>query len=114
VTPPSLAAALNSPTTTIHDDVNLLSAIFEQWQANFATQGNPVGTNAEITAALTGANDLKLDLIPRDHPAINAAEELCDRWGTPFRFHQISGTEMQVISAGPDRRFATEDDAVAP
>ncbi|MGH8017609.1 MAG: hypothetical protein ACREIA_04860 [Opitutaceae bacterium] len=109
-----LAAALNSPQTAIHDDLRALEAVFEQWQTNFAGQGNPVGTNAEITAALTGDNRLALDLIPSDHPAINAQGELCDRWGTPFRFHQLSGETMEIISAGPDRDFATPDDVPAP
>jgi hypothetical protein len=111
---PTLADALNSPSSTIQNDVRLLQDIFLQWQTNFAAKGNPVGTNAEITAALTGKNDLRLDLIPRRHPAINARGEICDRWGTPFRFHQLSGTQMQIISAGPDRDFATEDDVAMP
>lgn len=71
-----------------------------------------MGENAEITRALTGANRLEFALIPPKHPSINSAGELCDRWGTPFRFHQISGEEMEIRSAGPDRRFASEDDAL--
>ena len=110
----TLADALNSPATTILDDVRLLQDLFLQWQTNFAAKGNPVGTNAEITTALTGKNSLQLDLIPRDHPAINERGQLCDRWGTPFRFHQLSGTNMQIISAGPDRDFATDDDVAVP
>lgn len=107
-------AELNAPSGSIQTDVHLLQDVFVQWQTNFAGIGNPVGTNAEITAALTGANRLQLELIPRHHPAINARGELCDRWGTPFRFHQLSGTQMQIISAGPDRDFATADDVTAP
>lgn len=111
---PSPVDALNAASGTIQNDARLLQEVFVQWQTNFSGKGNPVGTNAEITAALTGKNSLQLDLIPRDHPAINVRGELCDRWGTPFRFHQLSGTNMQIISAGPDRDFATADDVAVP
>jgi len=78
------------------------------------TQGtNPVGDNAEITAVLTGKNRLGYAFIRPDHPAISPQGELCDRWGTPYFFHQISGTVMQVRSAGPDRQHWTADDFVA-
>ena len=104
---------LNAAEGTVERDIQILDAAFEQWQTNFPAVGNPVGTNSEITAALTGANPLGLDLIPAGHPAINAAGELCDRWGTPFRFHQLSGSVMEISSAGPDRKFATVDDVVS-
>ncbi len=107
-----LAAALNSPATDIAADLRLLDDVFATFRTNFPHDGNPVGTNAEITAALTGANPLHLALIPRDHPAINARGELCDRWGTPFFFHQLSGTQMEIRSAGPDRKLRTPDDTV--
>ena len=67
---------------------------------------------AAITAALTGKNPLNFQFIRRDHPAINARGELCDRWGTPFFFHALSGTRMELRSAGPDRQMYTDDDLV--
>jgi hypothetical protein len=36
---------------------------------------------------------------------------MCDRWGTPYFFHQVSKTEMEIRSAGPDRRMWTGDDS---
>ena len=107
-----IAARLNAADSNIQRDLEILSQVFEAWRTNFPREGNPVGENAEITRALTGANRLEFALIPPKHPSINSAGELCDRWGTPFRFHQISGEEMEIRSAGPDRRFATGDDAV--
>ena len=107
-----IAAPLNAPGSTVARDLDILSQIFEAWQSNFPREGNPVGENAEITAALMGANGLEVALIPKGHRAVNERGELCDRWGTPFRFHQLSGTRMEIRSAGPDRKFATEDDAV--
>jgi hypothetical protein len=104
-----LAAELNAPNSSIRHDLEVVNNLFVNFQTNFHA-GNPVGENAEITAALTGANPLHFAFIPKAHPAINAAGELCDRWGTPFRFHQLSGTQMEIRSAGPDRKFGTADD----
>jgi len=69
------------------------------------------GHHVEITAALAGNNPVRFAFIPPGHRAINARGELVDRWGTPFRFHQLSGTQMEIRSAGPDRKFGTTDDA---
>ena len=82
----------------------------ENFRTNFPHDGNPVGSNAEITAVLTGKNKLRYAAIPPGHPAINAAGELCDRWGTPFFFHAESGTRMGIRSAGPDKKMWTDDD----
>jgi len=74
---------------------------------------NPVGTNPEITAALNGANPSQAVLVKSDDGLrINARGELVDSWGTPFFFHQLSGTEMEIHSAGPDRVLWTADDLV--
>ena len=107
-----IAAPLNAPTSTIARDLQIVADIFDAWRSNFPHDGNPVGENADITAALMGKNRLELALIPAGHRALNERGELCDRWGTPFRFHQLSGTQMEIRSAGPDRKFATGDDSV--
>ncbi|MBL9212627.1 MAG: hypothetical protein JNL92_19355, partial [Opitutaceae bacterium] len=106
-----IAAPLNAPDSTIARDLDIVRQLFEAWLSNFPREGNPIGENAEITAALMGENRLGLALIPRGHRALNDRGELCDRWGTPLRFHQLSGTQMEVRSAGPDRKFGTDDDA---
>src|ERR1039458_5925729 len=82
-----------------------------QYQSMFGE--NPVGTNPEITKALNGDNPkqarfIKLELGLR----INGRGELVDYWGTPFFFHQLSGTEMEIHSAGPDKVMWTADDLV--
>jgi hypothetical protein len=41
---------------------------------------------------------------------VNEAGELTDRWGTAYFFHQLSSREMEIRSAGPDRKMWTEDD----
>lgn len=109
--PSHLADLLNAPGSDIASDLRVLNDIFVQYRS--ATHGdNPVGENDEITAALTGRNKLGFAFIPKGNPAINARGELCDRWGTPFFFHQLSGTQMEIRSAGPDRKLWTGDDAV--
>lgn len=105
-----IANELNAPGGSIRQDLEILNAVFVAWQTNFPHDGNPVGENDEITAALAGDNRLHFAFIAPTHPAINAQGQLCDRWGTPFRFHQVSGTDMELRSAGPDRRFGTADD----
>ena len=72
--------------------------------------GNPVGTNQEIVAALLGDNlkQVRMDLPPGSR--LNGDRELCDPWGTPYFFHQQSAKEMEVRSAGPDRKMWTSDD----
>jgi hypothetical protein len=105
-----IAADLNSPSGSPRRDLEILNEVFGAWQTNFPHKGNPVGENDEITAALAGGNPLHFAFISPRHPAINALGELCDRWGTPFRFHALSGTQMEIRSAGPDRKFGTNDD----
>ncbi len=107
-----IVAPLNRPDSTIARDLETITHVLDAWRSNFPHEGNPVGENADITAALTGANRLGLVLIPKWHPAINPQGELSDRWGVPFRFHQLSGSRMELRSAGPDRKFATADDAI--
>ncbi|MEK7949873.1 hypothetical protein [Luteolibacter soli] len=77
-----------------------------------ALNGNPVGTNAEITAALLGDNAKQLKLDIPAGSTINAAGELCDPWGTAWFFHQLSAKKMELRSAGPDRKIYTDDDFV--
>ena len=106
-----LVEGLNSPQGDVHSDLRMLNALFIAYRG--ATHaGNPVGENNEITAVLRGKNRLGYEFIPRDCTAVNARGELCDRWGTPFFFHQLSGERMEIRSAGPDHRLWTEDDQV--
>ena len=75
--------------------------------------GNPVGTNPEITKALDGDNPKQVRFLrPESGQRIDERGELVDPWGTPYFFHQISGKEMEIRSAGPDRMLWTADDLV--
>jgi hypothetical protein len=71
---------------------------------------NPVGTNAEIVAAMLGDNAKQTRVGTPENQQINDKGELVDRWGTPYFFHQVSKTHMEIRSAGPDRVMWTSDD----
>jgi hypothetical protein len=88
-----------------------MRSVIRQYGAVFG--GNPVGNNAEITKALQGENPKHVNFLKSDDGnRVNAAGELVDVWGTPYFFHQLSGTQMEIHSAGPDRRMWTADDLV--
>jgi hypothetical protein len=74
--------------------------------------GDPVGTNPEITSALQGQNPKGINFLKADGNRVNDQGELVDAWGTPYFFHQLSATEMEIRSAGPDRIMYTADDLV--
>lgn len=96
------------PPETVLENVR---SAFRNYAARFG--GNPVGTNPEITAALNGGNSGQVQFVNTDDGLrVNEDGELIDSWGTPYFFHQLSGTEMEIHSAGPDRRMWTADDLV--
>lgn len=70
---------------------------------------NPVGSNAEITRVLLGKNSRGVRYLPAA-AHINEKGELTDRWDQPISFHQISGTVMEIRSAGPDHIMWNSDD----
>lgn len=107
----TLADDLNSPRTDVHSDLRLVNEIFVAYRGAVRDE-DPVGENVEITAALKGRNKLGFAFIPPDCPALNAKGELCDRWGHPYFFHQLSGVKMEIRSAGPDGVMWTADDEV--
>jgi len=71
---------------------------------------NPVGTNPEIAAALQGKNPKQINFLADSGLRLNGKGEIIDGYGTPFFFHQISGNEMEIRSAGPDKIMWTADD----
>ena len=73
---------------------------------------NPIGSNAEITKALTGDNLKQVKIPVPPGSSVNGEGEMCDRWGRPYFFHQLSGKQMEIHSAGPDGTMGTGDDLV--
>ena len=102
------ASSLNDPATTPADDLSTLSLMVSDYGKIFG--GNPVGENDEIAAALMGANPKRLAFLPQQGAFLDSSGRLIDRWGTPYFFHALSGSKMEIVSAGPDRRHHTADD----
>lgn len=105
-----LAHQLHAPGATAEQDLEIL-----HWLVAFYRQGNDGvnpggGLNVEIVAAMRGKNESRLAVLPADLPAFNDAGELTDRWNTPYYFHPISRTVLEIRSAGPDGRLWSDDD----
>lgn len=75
--------------------------------------GNPVGNNQEIASQLGGKNPRHINFVTAEAGmSVNGNGELVDPWGTPYFFHQISGSDTEIHSAGPDKIMWTADDIV--
>jgi hypothetical protein len=111
-TPPPATISAMSPEDLqkVRDAIDNIEFAFRDFST--AMRGNPVGNNAEITAALLGDNEKQLKLEIPGGSTLNDKGELCDPWGTPWFFHQLSATQTEVRSAGPDRKMYSEDDFV--
>lgn len=98
----------NLPASTVLENMR---AAVRLYQAQF--RENPVGDNAEISRALTGENPKQAVFAqPEDGLKLNSLGQMIDNWGTPIFFHSLSRSEMEIRSAGPDRRMWTSDDLV--
>lgn len=110
---PYILGSADAPPTNIEPQIvleNMRRAIIN-YGSTFS--GNPVGSNPEIAAALNGENPKQIKFIdPENGLRINGKGELVDSWGTPFFFHQLSATDTEVRSAGPDKIMWTADDLV--
>lgn len=74
---------------------------------------NPIGNNAEITKSLLGGNPRGVQFSDAQMK-LDKDGQLIDRWSHPYFFHQLSRTDMEVRSAGPDGILWTTDDEVSP
>ena len=84
-------------------DAQAVRAALRNYQTEYGKL--PSGTTAEICAALCGANPRKIAFIYRPPANVVATNGgLLDPWGTAYRI-EISGTNVQIRSAGPNRRF---------
>ncbi|MEI6083105.1 MAG: hypothetical protein WCS70_02260 [Verrucomicrobiota bacterium] len=108
VTVPPSVVKVEPTVATARITVENVRTCLRQYGSMF--NGNPVGTNAEITRALLGENPKKARLL--DDFRLNDRGELLDPWATPYFFHQLSGRDTEIRSAGPDKRMWTSDDIV--
>jgi hypothetical protein len=106
-----VAEALPGQRRAGEKDVDLQKASVSLRDYRKAFKQNPVGNNAEITRVLLGQNSGGAKYLP-DDAHLNEKKELTDRWGQPLFFHQISASNMEIRSAGPDLKMWTADDEV--
>jgi len=102
------AVRLNNVDGNCRTDLAFLDLVISQYSRHL--DGNPVGTNAEISAALRGDNPKGIALLPAKGTFLDSSGRLVDRWGTPYFFHAVARQQMDIVSAGPDREFWTNDD----
>jgi hypothetical protein len=107
--PRFVAANSNESRKNTQLDPGLQSAASSLRGYRIAFRQNPVGNNAEITRVLSGKNPRGEKYLPADS-RIDDKGQLTDRWDQPIFFHQISGTVMEIRSAGPDHVMWTSDD----
>ncbi len=107
---PSLVMATEflAPEGDAERDGEILETLLGDFARAFGE--NPAGENEEIMAALQGANSKGLRFFPAEHRGLSTEGKILDRWGTPWFFHALSGKNMEILSAGPDREFGTGDD----
>jgi hypothetical protein len=106
----ALANELHSDSSSPQRDLEIIHHFIDLYRRVYK-QGNPIGENADITAALTGQKGTPqpAQLFPRDHQAIRAGL-LHDRWGSPYWFHPESAHRVEIRSPGPDKELFTADD----
>ena len=102
-----LTESSSLPAATVLENMR---TTIRQYAAAFGE--NPVGTNPEITSALSGQNRKQINFLKADGNRVNAKGELVDTWGTPYFFHQLSAHQMEIRSAGPDHVMYTADDLI--
>jgi len=110
--PNALAMRLNDPASSPSDDLEIVHTLLVLMRDAARGRSSPMGLNEEFTAALTGDNPDGLPFIPPDHPAINEAGQLIDRWGRPYHFHPLAMDRVEIRSAGPDGKPFSGDDVV--
>ena len=107
-TPPPLVTP--PPVRTPETELGRVTFLVRNYRAAFSS--NPVGSNKEITRALLGDNPRGTRFLDPATVTLDAKGELLDAWGQLYFFHAMSGTVMEIRSAGPDGRLFTADDLV--
>ena len=94
--------------TKTGDRISIIKSLIADYR--YAYKENPVGTeNIEITKQLLGDNPMRIVFLNLDSPAL-VDNVLLDEWGEPLFFHALSGTQMEIRSAGIDKEMWTDDD----
>ncbi|MEM0895653.1 MAG: hypothetical protein AAGJ79_02115 [Verrucomicrobiota bacterium] len=106
-----MARRLHTKEISPEEDAQYLSSIIGFYRAVYR-QNPEAGDNQSVMTALLGDNPRNIVAFPADHPSLNEKGQLLDRWESPYYFHPLSGTQMEVISLGPDQQLGTNDDVI--
>lgn len=99
------------PSLPPENDLTLLSRLMDNFQLLVKSSADrPMSANEDWAGAFRGKNPAHERFLPDSHVALNAQGQLVDRWGTPLFFHALGGRRFEIRSAGPDRKFWTDDD----
>ena len=74
----------------------------------------PIGGNEDFSAALRGDNPNRMVFVRPGHRVFSPDGLLIDRWGSPVIIHPEAWRELELRSAGPDKKPYTEDDLLWP
>ena len=105
---PGILEGLNDRNGTIENDLAIVDNLLFSYHSVF--QEYPYGDNADWIQAFLGANKRRIAFFSKDASWLDAKGRLVDRWDTPFFFHRISGSRIEIRSAGPDGSHWTADD----
>lgn len=106
----SNTCTLGQPKPTAQRDVRILRTAIRAFYTEYAAW--PTGDVRQIVSALTGKNAHNIVFIEEPDSCLNQRGEYLDPWKTPYRI-ATAGTNIEVRSAGPDRKFGTADDITA-
>lgn len=105
-----LSAKLHQASRSPAEDIEVLAELLANYRQAHDGE-NPIAPNNRVVVAqLQGQNEQKRAVLPESGVPGLTGGELRDRWGTPYFFHALSARELEILSAGPDRKLHTEDD----
>ncbi len=105
---PGILAGLNDELGTIEQDLAIVDNLLFSYHSVY--HEFPYGENADWVKIFRGANPRRISFLSDSEGGLNEKDQLIDRWGTPFYFHRVSGSRIEIRSAGPDGLHWTEDD----
>ena len=105
---PGILEGLNDPKGSIEADLAMVDNLLFSYYSVF--QEYPYGENTDWIQAFLGANKRRIAFLAKDANWLDGKGQLVDRWGAPFFFHRLSGSRIEIRSAGPDGVHWTGDD----
>lgn len=109
----SLLAGYCDPTTPPIEDLRKVHRVISGYFSVIKEPTRfPIGGNADLAAALKGENPNREVFLAADHPIFSKDGLLIDRWGTPLVVHPEGWRQIELRTAGPDRKPYTADDLV--